>query len=322
MLSTHKDDNFCYPIPDVLETTKLRLVPFVPSIHAPLILQSTTTATWHYLPFGPFPTAEALVEDFYEARIHRNRGDTLFVGYDLTGQTKTNDEEGEGGVDDGDRGGGAEGDKGDNNNDEGTPAGICGYVYTNPSDLYTELFVLAFPRYHHTHVASHMIGLLMRYALDLPSPSPPSPGPSPTSLGGDGIGGSGVGGSGGGGSGGPGGLGLRRVQWSANVHNHGSIGLARKMGFRVEGVRRWARVLDSDKGEGGNGEGGAGNGEGGAGNGEAGAGNGEGGAGNGIKRRKGDPREECPGRDTVGLAICWDEWEEGGRERVEGILGV
>ncbi|KAH7879375.1 acyl-CoA N-acyltransferase, partial [Lentinula edodes] len=230
------DDNFCYPIPDVLETTKLRLVPFVPSIHAPLILQSTTTATWHYLPFGPFPTAEALVEDFYEARIHRNRGDTLFVG------------------------------------EQGTPAGICGYVYTNPSDLYTELFVLAFPRYHHTHVASHMIGLLMRYALDLPSP--------------------------------PSGLGLRRIQWSANVHNHGSIGLARKMGFRVEGVRRWARVLDVSKGEG---EGG---------NGEGGAGNGEGGAGNGIKRRKGDPREECPGRDTVGLAICWDEWEEGGRERV------
>ncbi|KAJ3912178.1 acyl-CoA N-acyltransferase [Lentinula edodes] len=266
MLSTHKDDNFCYPIPDVLETTKLRLVPFVPSIHAPLILQSTTTATWHYLPFGPFPTAEALVEDFYEARIHRNRGDTLFVGYDKTQtqtQTRTQTQ----------TQGGEEG---------GTPAGICGYVYTNPSDLYTELFVLAFPRYHHTHVASHMIGLLMRYALDLPSPS---------------------------------GLGLRRVQWSANVHNHGSIGLARKMGFRVEGIRRWARVLDPDKGEGGNGEGGAGNGEGGAGNGEA-------GAGNGIKRRKGDPREECPGRDTVGLAICWDEWEEGGRERVEGILGV
>ncbi|KAF8829843.1 hypothetical protein HHX47_DHR2000022 [Lentinula edodes] len=317
MLSPHKDDNFCYPIPDVLETTKLRLVPFVPSIHAPLILQSTTTATWHYLPFGPFPTAEALVEDFYEARIHRNRGDTLFVGYDLTGrETKAEAkgeerEEGEEG-DDEERGGGAEGKerKGDNNNDEGTPAGICGYVYTNPSDLYTELFVLAFPRYHHTHVASHMIGLLMRYALDLPSPGPPSPGPSPTSLGGDGLGGSGGGGSGVGGSSGVGGLGLRRVQWSANVHNHGSIGLARKMGFRVEGIRRWARVLDVSKGEG---EGG---------NGQAGAGNGEGGAGNGIKRRKGDPREECPGRDTVGLAICWDEWEEGGRERVEGILGV
>ncbi|KAJ3898954.1 hypothetical protein F5879DRAFT_994246 [Lentinula edodes] len=296
MLSPHKDDNFCYPIPDVLETTKLRLVPFVPSIHAPLILQSTTTATWHYLPFGPFPTAEALVEDFYEARIHRNRGDTLFVGYDLTGRETKAEDKGEGGEEggaDGDRGGGAEERKGDNNNDEGTPAGICGYVYTNPSDLYTELFVLAFPRYHHTHVASHMIGLLMRYALDLPS-SPPSPGPSPTPTSpgvGDGLGGSGVGGSGG-----AGGLGLRRVQWSANVHNHGSIGLARKMGFRVEGIRRWARVLDSDKGEAG--------------------------AGNGIKRRKGDPREECPGRDTVGLAICWDEWEEGGRERVEGILGV
>ncbi|KAJ3879722.1 acyl-CoA N-acyltransferase, partial [Lentinula edodes] len=257
MLSTHKDDNFCYPIPDVLETTKLRLVPFVPSLHASIIAQSTDKATWHYLPFGPFPTAEALVEDFYEARIHRNRGDTLFVGYDKTQtqtqtRTRTQEEaEGQGGQ------------EGDNNN-EGTPAGICGYVYTNPSDLYTELFVLAFPRYHHTHVASHMIGLLMQYALNLPGASPS----------------------------GAGGLGLRRVQWSANVKNQGSVGLAKKMGFRVEGIRRWARVLEVDKGEGGN----------------------------GVERREGDPRGECPGRDTLGLAICWDEWEEGGRERVEGIL--
>ncbi|KAJ4493655.1 acyl-CoA N-acyltransferase, partial [Lentinula edodes] len=225
------DDNFCFPIPDVLETTKLRLVPFVPSLHASIIAQSTDKATWHYLPFGPFPTAEALIAGFYEKRIHPNSGDTLF-------------NEGEGEGEGGGEGGG-----------EGTPAGICGYVYTNPSDLYTELFVLAFPRYHHTHVASHMIGLLMQYALNLPS---------------------------------TGGLGLRRVQWSANVKNQGSVGLAKKMGFRVEGVRRWARVLEVDKGEGGN----------------------------GVGRRKGDPRGECPGRDTVGLAICWDEWEEGGRERV------
>ncbi|KAJ3925484.1 MAG: acyl-CoA N-acyltransferase [Lentinula lateritia] len=231
-----KDDNFCFPIPEGLETEKLGLVPFVPSLHASIIAQCTDTATWHYLPFGPFPTAQALVEGFYEKRIHPNSGDTLFVGYDKT-QTQ-NQNQGKA---------------------EGTPAGICGYVYTSPSDLYTELFVLVFPGYRGTHVASHMVGLLMRYALDLPS---------------------------------LGGLGLRRVQWSANVHNHGSIGLARKMGFRVEGVRRWARVLEVDKGEGGN----------------------------GVERRKGDPRGECPGRDTVGLAICWDEWEEGGRERVEGIL--
>ncbi|KAJ3846332.1 acyl-CoA N-acyltransferase [Lentinula lateritia] len=229
MLSSSKDDNFCYPIPEGLETKKLLLVPFIPSLHAEIIAQATDAATWHYLPFGPFPTAEALIAGFYEARIHPNRGDTLFVGYDKTQGA------------------------------EGTPAGICGYVYTNPDDLYTELFVLVFPGFRRTHVASHMVGLLMRYALDLP---------------------------------GAGGLGLRRVQWAANVRNEGSVGLARRMGFRVEGVCRWARVLEVGKGEGGN----------------------------GVHPREGDPRAGCPGRDTVTLAICWDEWEDGGREKVEGIL--
>ncbi|KAJ3725345.1 hypothetical protein C8R42DRAFT_575677, partial [Lentinula raphanica] len=93
-----------------------------------------------------------------------------------------------------------------------------------------------------------------------------------------------------------GGLGLRRVQWLAKVKNKGSIGLARKMGMKMgmreEGVRRWARVLVVVKGEGGN----------------------------GVQRTRGDPREECPGRDTLGLAICWDEWEDGGKEWVESIL--
>ncbi|KAJ3725364.1 hypothetical protein C8R42DRAFT_575889, partial [Lentinula raphanica] len=115
------------------------------------------------------------------------------------------------------------------------------------------------PRFLRTHVRLHMVGLLMRYALDVPD---------------------------------EGGLGLRRVQWSANVKNGGSVGLARKMGMREEGVRRWARVLVVEKGEGGN----------------------------GVQRRRGNPREECPGRDTLGLAICWDEWEDGGKEWVEKIL--
>ncbi|KAJ3769787.1 acyl-CoA N-acyltransferase [Lentinula raphanica] len=233
MFATVKDDNFYYPIPDVLETDKLKLVPFIPALHADVLLSSTNTASWHYIPFGPFSSTEDFIQTFYEDLFHLNRSNTLFIGLDKTHP--------------------------DPLTNNPTPAGICGYVHTDPSNLLTELFVLVFPPSQRTHIGSHMVGLLMRYALNVP---------------------------------GKGGLGLRRVQWSANVKNEGSIGLARKMGMRDEGVRRWARVLVVEKGEGGN----------------------------GVQRRRGDPREECPGRDTLGLAICWDEWEDGGKERVEKIL--
>ena len=36
--------------------------------------------------------------------------------------------------------------------------------------------------------------------------------------------------------------------------------------------------------------------------------------------RKGDPREDRKGRDSVMFAACWDDWEAGGRELVEAAL--
>ena len=44
-----------------------------------------------------------------------------------------------------------------------------------------------------------------------------------------------------------GGLGLRRVQYQANSRNEKSVGFARRMGFRLEGIVRWQRVLDGSK---------------------------------------------------------------------------
>jgi len=80
-----------------------------------------------------------------------------------------------------------------------------------------------------------------------------------------------------------GGLGLRRVQWTAHPANAASIGAAERMGMKQEGTLRWAWVLP--KGKEGK---------------EAGPGRGEG-----------------LGRDSVLLAVCWDDWENGVREDVE-----
>lgn len=77
-----------------------------------------------------------------------------------------------------------------------------------------------------------------------------------------------------------GGLGLRRVAWSANLNNEASYRAAERMGFQREAVIRWARVLPTDKAA----------------------------SGNGKDRREGDPREECQGRDTIILSVCWDDW--------------
>ncbi|KAF5392311.1 hypothetical protein D9757_001610 [Collybiopsis confluens] len=231
MMRAVKDDNFHYPIPDVLETPKLKLVPFIPLLHAESVIAAVDSETWHYLPFGPYTSAQEFNDKWYEELV-QSRATAIFIGLDKT--------------------------KVDANGDP-TPAGLVGYFYTNPNDLWTEIFIMVLPQFRRTHVASHMAGLLLRHALNLPS---------------------------------EGGLGLRRVQWSANVKNTGSVGLAKKIGMRLEGVKRWARVLEPGKEDGGN----------------------------GISARKGDPREKCPSRDTACLGICWDEWEDEGKEKVEKIL--
>lgn len=88
-----------------------------------------------------------------------------------------------------------------------------------------------------------------------------------------------------------GGLGLRRVVWMASQINEPSIRAAERMGFKREAVLRWAVVLPEGKVQ-----------------------------GNGRERRKGDPKENQLGRDTVVLAICWDDWENGGKEKVDAIM--
>ncbi|KAK7047314.1 hypothetical protein VNI00_006545 [Paramarasmius palmivorus] len=232
MFSSSKDTNFCFPIPDVLQTDRVKLVPFIPSKHATTIhtgLVSTPEIT-QYIPIGPYTSPEELVEEYWEKRVKPNSGYTVFVVYDTTSQSTD-------------------------------AAGFVLLCNCNPGHLQAEIGIVTFKAYQRTHVSSHAVGLLMRYALDLPD---------------------------------QGGLGLRRVQWQTNELNKASVGLALKMGFVKEGVLRWCQVLVPGKDVGSN----------------------------GVRERKGDPREGCPGGDVVVLATYWDVWEDGLREKVEGMLRV
>ena len=86
------------------------------------------------------------------------------------------------------------------------------------------------------------------------------------------------------------GLGFRRIQWTAHPDNEASRRTAKRMGFREEGVLRWSWVLP------------------------------EGYEGNGIAPREGDPKSSRLGRNSVVLSLCADDWENGGREHVEGLM--
>ena len=70
--------------------------------------------------------------------------------------------------------------------------------------------VMVLPPYQRTHVSSHIIGLAMQYALDLPK---------------------------------EGGLGVRRLQWQAHASNAGSIKAGKRMGLKVEGIIRCVQLL-------------------------------------------------------------------------------
>ncbi|CAE6399745.1 unnamed protein product [Rhizoctonia solani] len=85
-----------------------------------------------------------------------------------------------------------------------------------------------------------------------------------------------------------GGLGLRRVQWQAHADNAASIRAAQRMGLKLEGILRWERTVPIDKD-------------------------------NGIKARDDDVLQRR-GRHSAMLAMCWDDWEEEGREHVQKMM--
>jgi len=96
----------------------------------------------------------------------------------------------------------------------GALAGVIGLVNTSPADLRTEIaWVLVFPAFRHTNVATNAVGLVLRYCLEPPS-APQTPG-----------------------------LGLRRVQWMGHTENQPSCTTPKRMGFKEEGVFRWTWVL-------------------------------------------------------------------------------
>ena len=181
--------------------------------------------------FGPYDSPEHLISEMWDSRIYPNQGETLFTVY--------------------------------NKHLDGTEemAGLFGYLHATTIDLFAEIGpAITFTRFRGTHVTRNVIGLMLHYALDLPS---------------------------------KGGLGLRRLQWEANLYNVASWRSAEKMGFKKEATLRWYRALEPIKA----------------------------GANNKKALRDQDPKADFLGRDTVILSVCWDEWENGGKDFANEMMG-
>lgn len=86
-----------------------------------------------------------------------------------------------------------------------------------------------------------------------------------------------------------GGMGLRRVQWKTSSMNTPSIRTAARLGFQHEGVLRWHMTFrqGAEKHK----------------------------VGNGRALPRDSPGGDY-GRDTVILALCWDDWEAGMRDEI------
>ena len=197
------------------------------------------------MPIGPYSSASAFTDNLIHGRTQPDPGLVLYAILDKTRSQPI--------------GTGSEASVSPSSADF---AGMIGYLHGSPTNLSVEIGLLVIlPPFQRTHVTTNAVGLLLRYALDLPTASPP-------------------------------GLGLRRVQWQTSERNDPSIRAAQRMGFRKESLLRWDRVFPGDQGK----------------------------VGNGEDIREGDPRPGTLGRHTLVFAICWDDWENGGREQVVRLM--
>lgn len=139
------DINWSFPLPPSLETQRVKLVPFVPLVHAQMFLNGIQghTELLRYMPILITP------ENFLEVVEEKLRSDPNCVLFTIIDKTKP-----------------------DANNPDfgGSVAGVIGLMQTSAVNLSTEIgCVIIIPHFQRTHLTSNAIGILMRYCFELPA---------------------------------------------------------------------------------------------------------------------------------------------------------
>ncbi|EGN91639.1 hypothetical protein SERLA73DRAFT_192189 [Serpula lacrymans var. lacrymans S7.3] len=187
------DVNFLYR-PGDLSTDRIRLTPFIPRLHAEAFLAGIKghDDVFKYIPLS-LDTPQLLL-GFTEFLVRRQPENILFAIIDTTRPDPARPEL------------------------QGSLAGLIGLLYTSTMMLKTEMGpVVVLPAFQRTHVATHAVGTLLRYALETPT---------------------------------NGGMGMRRVAWTAHPDNVSSHKAATRMGFKVEGQLRWFMTMQPGSVEG------------------------------------------------------------------------
>ncbi|CAE6507046.1 unnamed protein product [Rhizoctonia solani] len=217
------DVNFCFPI-RALENDTVVITPLIPTVHAKIVFELILEypCVMRYMSIHSFPSLSAFEAHCESARA--NPETCLFIILKQGTQDKI--------------------------------LGIISFCRASPALSTIEIgSVIVFPPYQGTHVSTHAIGLMMQYALDLPS---------------------------------SGGLGVRRLQWQCYTINIASIKVAQRMGFREEAIIRWHRPQAIGK--------------------------------ESCAPFRADDSLGVPGRHSAYLSVCWDDWEQGVRDRVAALL--
>lgn len=158
------DINFVWPIhPELLETERVKLVPFIPRLHADSFGAQVETAPDIFRYYSSaWPTLASFLAH-HEHFFRRTPRNILFAVIDKTRPDLAHPEFG------------------------GSLAGTMALRGCDSQNLAAEIaFVVVFPPFQRTHVASNAVGVLLRYCLDLPTAARSA-------------------------------LGLRRVEWCAHV---------------------------------------------------------------------------------------------------------
>lgn len=139
------DVNFVFPIKE-LENDKLKLVPFIPHIHMPLLVEGTAShpELFRWTVFGPFTELGPAIQ-MWDNFIRTSPSCICFAVLDKTRPDTTGLGQG------------------------GAFAGMTGIIGASPAQSQAELaMVLYLPQFQRTHVGTHATGLLLHWLLDLP----------------------------------------------------------------------------------------------------------------------------------------------------------
>ncbi|KAJ3898638.1 hypothetical protein F5879DRAFT_812268 [Lentinula edodes] len=125
-----KDNNFCFPKPDILATEKLELVPFAVETSLPPyatdLIQDLDESSWIHVPVGPYSSPDGFVEKFWNECIRPNHSSYLFVALNKPSTTNSGEVI------------------------KPTVAGMAGYVNTDTKNLCTEMYIFVLPQFRHT----------------------------------------------------------------------------------------------------------------------------------------------------------------------------